>query len=53
MRENALICYVNGKRICDPNVDPEETLLYYLRNTLQLCGTKLGCGEGEIFKNYK
>ena len=30
----------------DKNVDPEETLLYYLRNKLHLTGTKLGCGEG-------
>lgn len=26
--------------------DPECTLLTYLRETLHLCGTKLGCGEG-------
>lgn len=26
--------------------DPECTLLAYLRDTLRLCGTKLGCGEG-------
>ena len=42
----SFFCYVNGKRIEDAKVDPEETLLYYLRNKLHLCGTKLGCGEG-------
>ena len=44
--DSALLCFVNGKRVYDENVDPEETLLYYLRNKLRLCGTKLGCGEG-------
>ncbi|VEN52953.1 unnamed protein product, partial [Callosobruchus maculatus] len=43
---NVLVFYVNGKRIEDKNVDPEITLLYYLRTKLRLCGTKLGCGEG-------
>lgn len=28
------------------NPDPECTLLTYLRQTLRLCGTKLGCAEG-------
>ena len=26
--------------------EPEWTLLFYLREKLSLCGTKLGCGEG-------
>nr|CAH7741382.1 unnamed protein product [Callosobruchus chinensis] len=43
---NVLVFYVNGKRVEDKNVDPEITLLYYLRTKLRLCGTKLGCGEG-------
>lgn len=30
----------------EENADPETTLLTYLRDTLRLCGTKLGCGEG-------
>lgn len=46
MTQSALLCFVNGKRVFDEKVDPEETLLYYLRNKLHLCGTKLGCGEG-------
>ncbi|XP_060529120.1 xanthine dehydrogenase isoform X2 [Cylas formicarius] len=41
-----LVFYVNGKKIIDSNIDPEWTLLYYLRAKLRLCGTKLGCGEG-------
>ncbi|CAG9858905.1 unnamed protein product [Phyllotreta striolata] len=41
-----LVFFVNGKKIVDDNVDPELTLLQYLRNKLRLCGTKLGCGEG-------
>ena len=28
------------------NPEPQTTLLTYLRNELNLCGTKLGCGEG-------
>uniref|UniRef100_K3WID5 Xanthine dehydrogenase n=1 Tax=Globisporangium ultimum (strain ATCC 200006 / CBS 805.95 / DAOM BR144) TaxID=431595 RepID=K3WID5_GLOUD len=43
-----LLLYVNGKRIAIPekDVQPELTLLQFLRNTLNLKGTKLGCGEG-------
>ncbi|XP_065173832.1 xanthine dehydrogenase-like isoform X2 [Atheta coriaria] len=41
-----LVFYVNGKKIVEKNVNPEWTLLMYLRNKLSLCGTKLGCGEG-------
>ncbi|CAH0554559.1 unnamed protein product [Brassicogethes aeneus] len=41
-----LVFFVNGKKIEDEHIDPEWTLLYYLRNKLRLCGTKLGCGEG-------
>ena len=35
-----------GVKVEDPCARPETTLLAYLRNTLGLCGTKLGCGEG-------
>ncbi|KAK8737718.1 hypothetical protein OTU49_004207 [Cherax quadricarinatus] len=41
-----LVFFVNGKKVEDANVDPEYTLLTYLRNKLRLCGTKLGCAEG-------
>lgn len=44
--ESTLTFYVNGKKVVDSNVDPEWTLLYYLRTKLRLCGTKLGCSEG-------
>ncbi|KAK7065266.1 hypothetical protein SK128_021569 [Halocaridina rubra] len=43
---STLIFFVNGKKVVEPCVDPEWTLLYYLRNILRLTGTKLGCGEG-------
>ncbi|XP_067010051.2 xanthine dehydrogenase [Anabrus simplex] len=43
---NTLVLFVNGKKVVDDNVDPEWTLLYYLRSKLRLCGTKLGCAEG-------
>ncbi|XP_044734533.1 xanthine dehydrogenase-like [Chrysoperla carnea] len=41
-----LIFFVNGKKVIEENVDPDWTLLYYLRKKLRLCGTKYGCGEG-------
>ncbi|CAF3087056.1 unnamed protein product [Rotaria sp. Silwood2] len=41
-----LFFYLNGKEIVERNVEPEWTLLWYLRNKLRLTGTKLGCGEG-------
>ncbi|KAL7297373.1 hypothetical protein TKK_0009758 [Trichogramma kaykai] len=43
---NTLSFFVNGKEINDSNIEPEWTLLYYLRNKLRLYGTKLGCAEG-------
>ncbi|UJR10272.1 hypothetical protein I4U23_014479 [Adineta vaga] len=43
---NYLFFYVNGKEIIDYHVEPEWTLLWYLRNKLRLTGSKLGCGEG-------
>lgn len=46
IHNSTLVFFVNGKKIKDDNVDPEWTLLQYLRNKLRLCGTKLGCGEG-------
>lgn len=33
-------------QVIEEQPDPESTLLTYLRETLRLCGTKLGCGEG-------
>ncbi|XP_037751532.1 xanthine dehydrogenase/oxidase isoform X2 [Chelonia mydas] len=41
-----LIFFVNGQKVLEKNVDPETTLLTYLRRKLGLSGTKLGCGEG-------
>nr|XP_048699342.1 xanthine dehydrogenase/oxidase isoform X4 [Caretta caretta] len=41
-----LIFFVNGQKVLEKNVDPETTLLTYLRRKLGLPGTKLGCGEG-------
>ncbi|KAH0534856.1 xanthine dehydrogenase [Cotesia glomerata] len=43
---STLIFYVNGKEIKDSDLNPEWTLLHYLRNKLKLSGTKLGCAEG-------
>ncbi|CAI5770855.1 dehydrogenase oxidase [Podarcis lilfordi] len=46
MASDELVFFVNGKKVVEKNVDPETTLLTYLRRKLGLCGTKLGCGEG-------
>nr|QEO19120.1 rosy [Oiovelia cunucunumana] len=43
---DTLVFFVNGNKVQDNDVDPEWTLLFYLRNKLRLCGTKLGCAEG-------
>eukprot|EP00094_Tigriopus_californicus_P013136 TCALIF_12703-PA protein Name:"Similar to XDH Xanthine dehydrogenase/oxidase (Gallus gallus)" AED:0.07 eAED:0.07 QI:278/0.8/0.66/1/1/1/6/364/1546 len=40
------VCFVNGVLVEDDALQPEWTLLSYLRKKLRLCGTKLGCGEG-------
>ncbi|KAL5036700.1 hypothetical protein BDV3_005886 [Batrachochytrium dendrobatidis] len=40
-----LSVYVNKKLICDPNPDPHESLIEFLRRH-GLTGTKLGCAEG-------
>ncbi len=46
MRQN--IKFVrDGKTVELTNVDPNETLLDYLRLTEGSCGTKEGCGEGD------
>ncbi|XP_053162879.1 xanthine dehydrogenase/oxidase isoform X2 [Hemicordylus capensis] len=44
--KDELVFFVNGKKVVEKNVDPETSLLTYLRRKLGLCGTKLGCGEG-------
>ncbi|XP_078590817.1 xanthine dehydrogenase/oxidase-like isoform X1 [Branchiostoma floridae x Branchiostoma japonicum] len=45
-RKSELVFFVNGRRVVDQDVDPEMTLLTYLRSKLRLTGAKLGCGEG-------
>ena len=37
--------YLNGTKVLLDDVDPESTLLEYLRG-IGLTGTKLGCAEG-------
>ncbi|MFL6350289.1 MAG: (2Fe-2S)-binding protein [Bryobacteraceae bacterium] len=37
---------VNGERV-RTSVDPERSLLFVLRNDLDLTGAKYGCGEGQ------
>ncbi|XP_022782226.1 xanthine dehydrogenase/oxidase-like [Stylophora pistillata] len=42
----AIVFFVNGKKVVEQNAQPEMSLLQYLRNHLGLKGTKLGCSEG-------
>ncbi|XP_078351392.1 xanthine dehydrogenase/oxidase-like [Oculina patagonica] len=44
--DQEIIFFVNGRKVIEPNAQPEMTLLEYLRNHLGLTGTKLGCSEG-------
>ncbi|XP_057614609.1 aldehyde oxidase 2 isoform X1 [Chionomys nivalis] len=43
-----LVFFVNGKKVTEKNVDPEVTLLAFLRRNWILCltGTKYACGTG-------
>ncbi|KAK1761224.1 molybdopterin binding aldehyde oxidase/xanthine dehydrogenase [Echria macrotheca] len=43
--QDTLRFYLNGTRVVLDEIDPEITLLEYLRG-IGLTGTKLGCGEG-------
>ncbi|KAG0652560.1 Purine hydroxylase I [Hyphodiscus hymeniophilus] len=43
--DDTLRFYLNGTRVVIDNIDPEVTLLEYLRG-IGLTGTKLGCAEG-------
>jgi len=43
--EDTIRFYLNGARVVIDNIDPEVTLLEYLRG-IGLTGTKLGCAEG-------
>nr|XP_045004300.1 aldehyde oxidase 2 [Jaculus jaculus] len=41
-----LVFFVNGRKVTESNVDPEVTLLAFLRKNLSLTGTKYACGTG-------
>lgn len=43
--DDTLCFYLNGTRVVLDDIDPEITLLEYLRG-IGLTGTKLGCSEG-------
>ena len=43
--DDTLRFYLNGTRVVLDEIDPEITLLEYLRG-IGLTGTKLGCAEG-------
>ena len=43
--DDSLRFYLNGTRVVLDTIDPEATLLEYLRG-IGLTGTKLGCAEG-------
>lgn len=42
-----MIIHLNGKEVSvAPHVDPSTPLLWYLRDELNMTGTKYGCGKG-------
>ncbi|XP_021573473.1 aldehyde oxidase 2 [Carlito syrichta] len=41
-----LVFFVNGRKVVERNMDPEGTLLTFLRKNLCLTGTKYACGTG-------
>ncbi len=43
---NEFTMYLNGISVTITNPDPEELLSSFLRNKMELTGTKLGCEEG-------
>jgi len=45
-KSSCLNFYLNGAKITLESVDPEATLLDFIRSQRKLKGTKLGCGEG-------
>ncbi|XP_027700445.1 aldehyde oxidase 3-like [Vombatus ursinus] len=45
-KSDALVFFVNGRKVIEKNADPEVNLLFYLRKKLRLTGTKYGCGGG-------
>ncbi|XP_043851338.1 aldehyde oxidase 3-like isoform X1 [Dromiciops gliroides] len=45
-KSDALVFFVNGRKVVEKNADPEVDLLFYLRKRLRLTGTKYGCGGG-------
>ncbi|CAM4643635.1 unnamed protein product [Caretta caretta] len=45
-QSDALVFFVNGRKIIEQNADPEKLLLFYLRKGLRLSGTKYSCGIG-------
>lgn len=43
---NVFTMYLNGQKISLVNPDPEELLVTFIRDKMELKGTKLGCEEG-------
>ncbi|KAL5009537.1 hypothetical protein ScPMuIL_011842 [Solemya velum] len=45
-QHNALVFFLNGRKIVEPYPDARVNLLHYLRQKLHQTGTKEGCGQG-------
>ncbi|XP_017506713.3 aldehyde oxidase 2 [Manis javanica] len=43
---DALVFFVNGRKVTERNAEPEVTLLTFLRKNLRLTGAKYACGRG-------
>lgn len=50
-KDNNLLFSINGERFELSSVDPSTTLLEFLRSRTRFKGTKLGCGEGIVFRS--
>ncbi|CAG7723284.1 unnamed protein product [Allacma fusca] len=43
---SVFVIFVNGEKIEHPDIQPEWTLIYFIREKLNLKGSKVACGEG-------
>ena len=44
--KNSIVFFLNGTKVEIENVDPSLSVAEYLRGSLGLTATKIGCGQG-------